>query len=251
VTIRGTSYVIESDEFNSGGAIGASRIFDVTDPRAPRQVSELRLQVHEPANAAAVAGDTKALIGGPYSGHFCSVPQLVEPGIVACSMLRSGVRVFDIRDPAQPKEIAYYSPPARFDSLADGKGQCSCLHTGSTVAFVPERGEMWVSGQQSGFHVVRFTNGVWPAFRTVTAPQAAAPPAAAGPAAAPAAAAPPAAAPAAAAPAAAAPAASPAGATEAVRASGAQLPATGAPAALELVALVLLGIAALGSRRAR
>ena len=132
--------------------------------------------MHEPEHQAAVAGDTDAVIGGPYSGHFCSVPQLVEPGIVACSMLRSGVRVFDIRDPAAPREIAYFSPPARHDSVAEGKGTCSCLHTGSTVAFVPERGEMWVSGQESGFHVVRFTNGMWP-FR----PTAAAAPPAAGP----------------------------------------------------------------------
>lgn len=244
VTIRGKSYVIESDEFSSGAAIGASRIFDVSDPRAPQQISQLRLQVHEPENAGKVAGDTKALIGGPYSGHFCSVPQLVEPGIVACSMLRSGVRVFDIRDPAKPEEIAYFSPPAPFDSLADGRGRCSCLHTGSTVAFVPERGEMWVSGQESGFHVVRFTNGVWPAFRTVTTPPAAAPPAAAPPAAAPPAAAPPAAA------AAPAPVAAPA-APPTIRARGGTLPETGLPAALGLAALVLLGIAALGSRRSR
>ena len=165
VTIGGRPYLIESDEFRatSGGqAIGASRIIDVADRTDPRLVSELRLQVHEPEHQDTVADDSNALIGGPYSGHFCTVPQLVEPGIVACSMLRSGVRVFDIRDPRTPKEIAYYSPPAGQDSVADGMGTCSCLHTGSTVAFVPERGEMWVSGQESGFHVVRFTNGVWP-----------------------------------------------------------------------------------------
>jgi hypothetical protein len=165
VIIGGQPYLIESDEFRatSGGqAIGASRIIDVSDRTDPRLVSELRLQVHEPEHQDTVAGDTEALIGGPYSGHFCTVPQLVEPGIVACSMLRSGVRVFDIRDPRAPKEIAYFSPPAGQDSLVDGKGLCSCLHTGATVSFVPERGEMWVTGQESGFHVVRFTNGVWP-----------------------------------------------------------------------------------------
>lgn len=90
------------------------------------------------------------------------MPQLVEPGIVACSMLRSGVRVFDIRDPVAPREIAYFSPPAGHDSAIEGRGTYPRLHTGSTVAFVPERGEMWVSGQETGFSVVRFTNGVWP-----------------------------------------------------------------------------------------
>jgi len=56
--------VIENDGFRSdrGGVVGASRLIDVADPRTPRVVSELRLQVHDPENAAAVAGDTTALL---------------------------------------------------------------------------------------------------------------------------------------------------------------------------------------------
>jgi LPXTG-motif cell wall-anchored protein len=88
-------------------------------------------------------------------------------------MLRSGVRVFDIRDPLAPREVAYFSPPAEQACTAEGTGVSSCLHTGSTIAFVPERSEMWISGQQSGFHVVRLTNGVWGS--AVTSPQAGAP----------------------------------------------------------------------------
>jgi hypothetical protein len=172
VTIGGRPYVIESDEFSSGSRIGASRIIDISDETAPRVVSNLRLEVHEPANAATVAGDTPALIGGPYSGHFCSVPRLEEPGIVACAMLRSGVRVFDITDPLAPREVAYFSPPAGQDCSAAGTGLSSCLHTGSTVAFVPERSEMWVSGQESGFHVVRLTNGVFGSAPTAAPPAA-------------------------------------------------------------------------------
>ncbi len=235
VSIGGRPYVIENDEFVDylgDGDVGASRLIDVSDPRSPRVVSELRLQVHEPRNRATVAGDTSALLGGPYSGHFCSVPQLVEPGIVACSMLRSGVRVFDIRDPVAPREIAYFSPPAGQDSAIEGRGTCPCLHTGSTVAFVPERGEMWVSGQETGFSVVRFTNGVWP-FAAAAAPvdpfpvagpvagAPAPPPRAAGPVAAP-------------------PATAPA--------SGARLPATGGSALLAVAALLLLGVAGAARR---
>lgn len=230
VTIGGKPYVIESDEFSSGARIGASRIIDISDETAPRMVSNLRLQVHEPDNAETVAGDTRALIGGPYSGHFCSVPTRVEPGIVACAMLRSGVRVFDITDPASPREVAYFSPPAETACTTNGGGISSCLHTGSTVAFVPERSEMWISGQQSGFHVVRLTNGVF------GSPAAAAPPAAA-------AAPPPATAPPATAPVAAAPVSS-----AAPRASIRRLPATGQATGLALAAAALLVAAAALSR---
>ena len=166
VVIGGRRYVIESDEFQSDGPsvnegnVGASRIIDVQDPQKPKLVSNIRLEVHMPANRDKIAGDTEGFIGGAYSGHFCSVPRLVNPEILACSMLRSGVRVFDIRNPQQPREVAYFSPPARHDTRAKG-GRCSCLHTGATIAFVPERSEMWLTGQQTGFHVVRFTNGVF------------------------------------------------------------------------------------------
>lgn len=223
VTIGGKPYVIESDEFSSGVQIGASRIIDISDEKAPRVVSNLRLQVHEPENAETLADDTPALIGGPYSGHFCSVPQLVEPGIVACAMLRSGVRVFDITDPAAPREVAYFSPPAGQDCLNAGTGLRSCLHTGSTVAFVPERSEMWVSGQESGFHVVRLSNGVFgsaPASKPAGTPAVVPAPGAVG-------------------------VGPPAAAADPSRA----LPATGAATATGLVALALLATAGLMRRR--
>lgn len=226
VTIGGRPYVIESDEFSAfegTGAIGASRIIDISDETKPFVVSNLRLEVHQPENAETVAGDTPALIGGPYSGHFCSVPTQVEPQIVACSMLRSGVRVFDIRDPEAPREVAYFSPPARHDSLSGGSGTCSCLHTGSTVAFVPERKELWISGQESGFHVVRLTNGAWGSAAAAAPPAGPAAPVAAPPAAPP-------------------PTPAPAAGT---------LPTTGAAGALAVVALLLLATAALLTRRGR
>ncbi len=172
VTIKGKPYVIETDEFggassSGSGPIGAARIIDISNEQVPRVVSNLRLEVHMDAGQATTTaeGDTVPLLGGPYTGHYCSVPSYVDPGIVACSMLRSGVRVFDIRDPLRPKELAYFSPPAEHD-MVDTEGGNSRLHTGANVEFVPERGEMWLTGIETGFHVVRFTNGVWPFAKT-------------------------------------------------------------------------------------
>jgi hypothetical protein len=41
--------------------------------------------------------------------HYCRPDRLHEPTIVACANFGSGLRVFDIRDPARPAEIAYYN----------------------------------------------------------------------------------------------------------------------------------------------
>src|SRR5581483_7254046 len=54
-------------------------------------------------------------IGGhPYLvevDEYATVPQRTDPGIMACSFLASGLRVFDIRDPQHPRELAYYNAP--------------------------------------------------------------------------------------------------------------------------------------------
>ena len=153
VTINGTPYLVEMDEFGSGGRVGAARIIDITDDRAPRVVSNLRLEVnqreHQEGEQLGDAGADSGLQG--YDGHYCNVPRRVEPGIVACTFILSGLRVFDIRDPLNPREIAYFNGPVNESSYAM-----------SSPAFAPERGEIWYSDGNSGFYALRLTNGVWP-----------------------------------------------------------------------------------------
>lgn len=158
VTIQGKPYVIFIDE----GGQGMARIIDISDEKNPAVVSKLKLEINMPdaaplriVDGMAPGEDNSGSGGFLYQGHYCSVPQLVEPGIVACSYFWSGVRVFDIRDPRNPKEIAYYIPP--LDEGDDGNA-----HASSAIRLIPERGEMWFTNQNTGFHVVRFTNGVWP-----------------------------------------------------------------------------------------
>lgn len=158
VTIQGAPYLIEIDEFGSGSKVGAGRIIDISDETSPRIVSNLRLEVHEPEHFAEIAGDPGASnpVQG-YAGHYCAVPQRDEPGIVACSMIQSGLRIFDIRDPRAPKEIAYFNAPLLDRHLPEPSNVAM-----SAPAFVPERGEIWYSDGYSGFYAVRVTNGVWP-----------------------------------------------------------------------------------------
>ncbi|MCU1451619.1 MAG: hypothetical protein JWP02_3789, partial [Acidimicrobiales bacterium] len=115
VTIGGHPYLVEVDEYSKGtttaasAPVGAARIIDIGDEKHPKVVSNMRLEVNQPANRATDQKDDPgaAFVVQGYAGHYCSVPSRVEPGVVACSFIVSGLRMFDIRDPYHPKEIAY------------------------------------------------------------------------------------------------------------------------------------------------
>jgi hypothetical protein len=166
VTIGGHAYNVEVDEFAGGplpttdptAHVGAGRIIDMADETHPRVVSEFRLEVHQPGNRARLTSDPGAdsVVQG-YAGHYCNVPQRTDPGIVACSYILSGLRVFDIRDPLHPKELAYFNAPP---GLGSGVKASDFAMSGPT--FVPARSEVWYADGNSGFYVVRLTNGVWP-----------------------------------------------------------------------------------------
>ncbi len=170
ITIKGKPYLVEIDEFatGSGGLIvsangplvGAARMIDISDETKPKVVSNLRLAVHNKANREALANDPGAQNpAGGYAGHYCNVPTRVDPTIVACSMILSGLRIFDIRDPANPVEVAYYNAPVQPRIVTQPAPASNWAM--SSPAFVPERKEIWYTDGYSGFYVVRVTNDVW------------------------------------------------------------------------------------------
>jgi hypothetical protein len=164
VTIDGDPYVVEIDEFGAQSEVGAGRIIDIGDETKPKVISNLRLAVHQPQNFPAQDDDAGA--NNPvqgYAGHYCNVPKRVDPGIVACSMILSGLRVFDIRDPHNPREIAYFNAPVTPRIIPEaGIVPAPSNWAMSSPSFVPERGEIWYSDGLSGFYAARVTNGVWP-----------------------------------------------------------------------------------------
>jgi hypothetical protein len=160
VTIDDHPYVVEIDEFGTLSEVGAGRIIDIADEAHPRVVSNLRLEVHEPENFDRISGDPAA--GSPlqgYAGHYCNVPTRVDPGIVACSMILSGLRVFDIRDPKHPREVAYFNAPIGERSIPGFEASNWAM---SSPSFNTERGEIWYTDGFQGFFAVKATNGVWP-----------------------------------------------------------------------------------------
>ncbi len=159
-TRDGHPYLLEIDEFARESGVGAARIIDIADETKPKVLSNIRLEVHNPENFAAIANDPGAAfsLGQGYAGHYCNLPTRVNPDIVACSMIISGLRVFDIRDPARPREVAYFNPPLtpRITPILEASGYAM-----SSPSFVPERKEIWYSDVYSGFYAVRVTNGAW------------------------------------------------------------------------------------------
>src|SRR4051794_35039687 len=173
VTIKGKPYLVEVDEYSSGDSgsvagngqrVGAARIIDISDERKPFVASQIRLAVHQPENRDQIKGDPGAQspVQG-YAAHYCNVPQRHEPGIVACSMILSGLRVFDIRDPEHPREIGYHvAPPSTVSATGSPVIDERANFAMSEPAFVPERGEIWYSDGTSGFYALRMNPKVWP-----------------------------------------------------------------------------------------
>ena len=170
VTIGGHPYLVEIDEFSTnkdgenfpaenGPRVGAGRIIDIADEKAPKVVSNLRLEVDNPEHRAEVASDpgAQSFVQG-YAGHYCNVPSRTDPGIVACSFIASGLRVFDIRDPLKPRELAYFVAPAA-GSKTGGEPSNYAM---SSPSFVPARREIWYSDGNTGFYALRAAEGVWP-----------------------------------------------------------------------------------------
>ena len=158
-TLKGHHYLLETDEFGAdSGTVGAARIIDIQNDRHPFVVSNLRLAVNQPA---ALAGAEKGDPGmnGPlaslqgYAAHYCTLPSRVDPNIIACSFIMSGLRVFDIRDPLHPKEIAYFNGPVKPSSNSAQGGSYAM----AAPAYDEAHNDIWYADGNSGFYVVHLT----------------------------------------------------------------------------------------------
>ncbi len=167
VTIHGRSYLLEFDEYAfrfSGSAppdtVGAARMIDISDERHPRVVSNLRLQVDQPAEHHAASHDPGQIDPAQgYAAHYCNVPREIDPEIAACSFISSGLRIFDIRDPLHPKEIGYFIAPPKHEPENAGDGSNFAM---SKPAFDPARREIWYTDGTSGFYVLKLASRYWP-----------------------------------------------------------------------------------------
>jgi len=174
IVINGHQYLLEMDEFanfqvnldfllgagfDPASAVGGARLINIDNPRVPFVVSNLRLEVNNPTGRAASAKDPGASLPVQgYTGHYCSAPKRVDPKLVACSFVASGLRVFNIENPRHPREVAYFNMPRPLNP--DPAHQAGWAM--SAPAWDLEHRLVYYTDANSGFYAVRLTNGVVP-----------------------------------------------------------------------------------------
>jgi hypothetical protein len=173
-TIGGKPYLINSDESilppTAKGCLpdlltpvgGASRPFltDISDESAPVVRGEFRLPINEPAHCA-----SQILSMSSASVHYQDVDDPDDTTFAMFSMWNAGLRVVDVRDPARPREVAYFNP-GRFqvDNPTSNGSPIGALQpllspTGldqawAHIRYVPETGHIWLTTQSGGFWVL-------------------------------------------------------------------------------------------------
>ena len=192
VSIRGKPYIIHVDEGGSGGITYAgwqgacaagfppfpmARIVDISNESKPKLTSELVMEINTPDKCADVLPDLVGLSIFTYGTHYCSVDNRDNATTLACGMFNSGIRVFDIRNPRRPKEIAYFYPagvttvsggsnhPLGNNFVPGGPDWCS-----AQVHLDAERGTLWTTCQDNGLLMLKFEHGVWPFPDSTTPP---------------------------------------------------------------------------------
>src|SRR5712671_667446 len=195
VKIDGKPHIVFVDEAGSGGFSSSAqiaaacaagmppypmaRLIDISDEKNPKIVSRVMLETHDPANCAKVSPDLVGLSIFTYGSHYCSVDNKYNATTLACGYFNSGIRVFDIRDPRRPKEIAYYNPagtttissgsnhPLGNNWRSGGPDWCS-----AQVHLDAKQGTLWTTCQDNGVLALKFRKGVWPFPESSTPPGA-------------------------------------------------------------------------------
>jgi hypothetical protein len=155
--INGKPYMVAANELRCSAF---PRIFDISDETNLQPVGEFRLESND--RCLTDPAWAKANAAGTYGLHYNSVVDDAW-GRVALGMFNfmgSGLRVVDLRDPARPREIAYYHPglPTAIKTTLPGnrpRVTDSCM---SHDYFVGD-GQIWFACL-SGFYVAELSDAV-------------------------------------------------------------------------------------------
>lgn len=179
-TVKGRPYIVYTDLIGSLGwqtspppasscvpgrpGRGFARIIDIGDEHQPKIASRLMLEVSSPERCSKNRLDP--VVGYGYGATTCDPDNPRDAKMLACAYWEGGLRVFDIRDPYNPEEIAYYKPPAARTERRAAAPRLDFLpgatdHTADQVMvpkFSKSGREIWFTSFDNGFQVVRFSD---------------------------------------------------------------------------------------------
>jgi hypothetical protein len=204
VTIKGHPYLVSGDEAGGAGGVGGwaaacargaspfgyPQIIDVGDETKPKIIAKLMLEINDPANCSRLLAETPSDAPGTapgtnlppesgttnYSGERCVADNPNNATMLACGFQNAALRIFDIRDPHHPKEIAYWKPGAVRTAFQPGSGSWApgVDRTVDKIAgyarWYKRKGhdkdeheghdklELWTVSDGGGFQILRFTD---------------------------------------------------------------------------------------------
>ena len=162
-TINGKAYVLHSEEGVFGGAYGCIPqetgpfagpaepwLTDISDPAHPGTATHFGLEINDPANCQRQLDDRVN-----DSVHYHDVDDPNDTTFVMASMWNAGIRLFDVRNPEDPTEVAYFNP-----ADVDPTASTQLDHAWGHIRYLPETGQIWFATADGGFWVVRIEGRV-------------------------------------------------------------------------------------------
>ncbi len=133
-----------------------SAMVDIKDPTKPRLIANMPLP-QPPARAPYTDFCDK---GGRFGPHNVSLeyhlPDVQKQGdLLWVTYFNAGVRGFDVRNPRNPKEVAWFIPPT--PTKRQGPIPSGTLVTQTEDVLVDTRGNIYLTDKQWGLWVVRHT----------------------------------------------------------------------------------------------
>lgn len=162
-TIRGRPYLVSGGELPLNGPQYCpwawGNLIDISDEAQPTITSTLQLEVNELANCPQTIQDQAG-----YSIHYGGVDDPDDTEKVFFTWYMSGLRIFDVRDPADPREIGYYISPPKEDTVFEPAFPSTGVdqnprwdQSTSVVRYRPETGHIWFVSIANGFQIAKLT----------------------------------------------------------------------------------------------
>ena len=144
---------------NGDENLNLAGIVDIKDEKEPRLISLFPQPVPPPESGLKNFFDKSGRFG-PHNQHHPNHQACLEDrdDIAYLTYFNAGLRIYDIRDPRTPKEIAYFIPPDPKERIGT---KPSRLVAQVEDVLVDRRGCIYISEKNQGIYILRLKE-IWP-----------------------------------------------------------------------------------------